>query len=117
MEDFTYKEYSEDESRVYDEAMDKIMEGMRSGLTFYESYSAVIVEDEQLKEFIIDDALKIMIADIHYTKGLSLQHVADTLRISMDRIHKANSEMVEDISITAAEIYKMNNPGGPVGNA
>jgi hypothetical protein len=35
----------------------------------------------------------------------------------MDRIHKANSEMVEDISITTAEIYKMNNPGGPVGNA
>jgi hypothetical protein len=65
MEDFTYKEYSEDESRVLMKPWTN-HGGMRSGLTFYESCSAVIVEDEQLKELIIDDALKIMIADIHY---------------------------------------------------
>ena len=34
MENFTYKEYTEEESKVYNEAMDSIMEGLQSGLNF-----------------------------------------------------------------------------------
>jgi hypothetical protein len=117
MEDFTYKEYTEEETKIYHEAMDKIMEGLEEGLTFHESCSAVIVKDEQLKEFIRDDALKIMIADTHYTKGLSLQHLADTLQIPIDTIDKANAEMLEDVEISAAGMYRMNNPHGLAGTA
>lgn len=117
MKDFTYKEYTEEETKIYHEAMDKIMEGLEQGLTFPESCKAVIVEDEQLRGFIIDDALKIMIADIHYKRGLSLGHVADALHVSIDTITKANAEMLEDVEISSVRMYRMNNPSGPVGTA
>ena len=113
MKDFTYKDYTEEETEIYNAAMDKIMEGLEQGLPFTESCEHAIVEDEQLRRFIIDDALKIMIADIHYKRGLSLGHVADALRVSIDTINKANTEMLEDIEISASGMCTI----GPAGTA
>ncbi len=117
MEDFKYKEYSADESKIYDAAMAQIIEGLRNGLSFNDACSVVNVEDKELKEFIEDDALKIMIADLHYAKGLSLPEVASVLKVSIETINRANLEMLEDVGITSMEVYKQNNPDSPIGNA
>jgi hypothetical protein len=117
MGDFKYKEYSADESKIYDAAMAQIIEGFRNGLSFNDACSAVTVEDKKLKEFIEDDALKIMIADMHYAKGLSLPEVASVLKVSIETTNRANLEMLEDVGITSMEVYKQNNPNKPVGNA
>ncbi len=117
MEDFTYKEYTEEENEIYNKAMDEIMAALKNGRKFNEACNAINVEDKELKSYIEDDALKIIIADMHYVKGLSLQNVADDLEVSIDTINKANSEMLEDIEIMTTEIYKINNPERPIGNA
>lgn len=117
MEDFAYKEYTEGETKIYNEAMCKIMEALEKGLTFEEACGAAKVEDEQLRGFILDDALKVAIADMFYRKGFPLPEVAAALQVSIDRINKANAEMLEDVEISATEMYRMNNPNGPVGNA
>ncbi len=118
MADFEYKHYTEEETKVYNEAMAKIRSGLENGLSFNEACNAINVKDEALKKFIVDDALKVTIADMHYQKGVLLQQVADTLKLPLKQINAANLEMLEDIGITAAEIYKKNSPDGPiVGNA
>ncbi len=117
MSDLKYKEYTSEEGRIYDEAMVKIREGLKNGLSFNEACSVVDVEDTELKRFIEDDALKIMIAELHYSMGMTLKQVADALKVPLKAINAANAEMLEDVGITAAEIYRASNPGSPVGNA
>jgi hypothetical protein len=117
MEDFQYKQYTEEESRVYNEAMDAIMGGLKNGLSFHEACSSVEVPDEDLKNFILDDALKIMIADMHYIKSLSLRDISESLRLPVERIEKANQEMLEDISVTNEQVFKIMNDGTQCGNA
>lgn len=117
MEEFRYKEYTEEESHIYHETMEKIMEGLTRGLPFEEACSAVEVPDEQLRAFIEDDALKIMIADMHYTKGISLEQVAEELKVQLDKLRRANAEMLQDIEMTSAEVYRAQNPGNPAGDA
>jgi hypothetical protein len=117
MEDFQYKQYTKEENKIYNEAMDAIMEGLKNGLSFHEACGSVEVQDEELKNFILDDALKIMIADMHYVKSLSLQDISDSLRLPVERIEKANQEMLEDISITNAQVFKLMNNGTQCGNA
>lgn len=117
MADFKYKEYTPEESRIYDEAMVKIREGMKNGLSFSEVCSAINIQDPELKHFIEDDALKVMIAEMHYQKGISLIQVSDTLKIPLKKINAANMEMLEDVGTTAAAVYRENNPDGPIGNA
>ena len=117
MKDFQYKQYSEEESRIYNEAMDNIMGGLQKGLSFDEACAATDIKDTELKAYIVDDAMKILIADIHFTKGFSLQHVADTYSIPIDSVIKASREMMEDIEVTTSEIYRNSQTGSHVGNA
>ena len=117
MENFTYKEYTEEESKVYNEAMDSIMEGLQNGLNFADACGLFEVEDKRLREYIMDDALKIMIADIHYNKGLPLEHVSSVLNVPMDVITRAHGEMLEDVEISTTQVYKSVHPDSPIGNA
>jgi hypothetical protein len=117
MEKFIYKEYTEAENRIYNEAMDRIMEELQNGSSFADACGCVNVEDEGLREFIMDDALKIMIADIHFNKGLSLEHISSVLNIPLDMVERAQAEMLEDVEISTTEVYKSVHPDSPIGNA
>ncbi len=118
MGDFAYKEYSEEENKMYYEAMDKIMASLANGSKFKEACDSAAIGDEQLRAFIEDDALKISIADLHYKKGFSLEQIAETLQVSIEKVGKAHEEMLEDVEISISEAYKMsNNTSGPVGHA
>jgi hypothetical protein len=112
-----YKQYSPEEDRIYSESIAAIREGMKNGLTFDKACDAIVVENEELKEFILDDALKIMIAELHYGKGMSLEDVAKTLNVPMGKISVASLEMLEDAGIAAAEKHRQTQPTGPTGNA
>ncbi len=117
MADFKYKDYTPEESALYDAAMIKIREGMKNGLSFSEACSVIDVQDPDLKHFIADDALKVMIAEMHYEKGIPLQQVADTLKVPLKQLNTANMEMLEDVGTTAAAMYRESDPDGPIGNA
>lgn len=117
MEEFRYKEYTEEESHIYHESMNRIMEGLRSGLPFSDACGSIDVSDEKLRAFIEDDALKILIADMHYTKGVSLEQIAEEMKIQMEMLTKANAEMLQDIEISSQEFYRAQNPGTPTGTA
>lgn len=117
LEDFKYKEYTPEEDMIYDETISKIREGLRNGLTFKEACSVINVEDIELKRFIVDDALKITIAEMHYTTGMPFQQVADSLRISLKVINMAHMEMLEDAGTTAYDEYRKSSSEGSIGNA
>jgi hypothetical protein len=117
MADFKYKEYTAEEDKIYNDAIAKIREGLKNGLGFDEACSMADVADAELKEFIEDDALKIMIAEMHYAKGMPLDRVADALKVPVKKIAKANGEMLEDAGIAAAKMFRQSNPGGITGSA
>jgi hypothetical protein len=117
MAEVKYKEYSPEEDKIYNESISRIREGMKNGLPFGEACQSINVADEELKEFILDDALKIMIAELHYGKSMPLEEVSKFLNVPMARLSKASLEMIEDAGIAAAEKYRKEAPMGPAGNA
>lgn len=117
MSDVIYKQYSDEESRIYDTAVAKIRNGLKSGLSFREACSAVDVADEDLKRLIADDVLKITLAEMHFGLGTPIPQIAETLKIPMKDLNLAIAEMLDDVGITAAEEYRKNNPDMPIGNA
>ncbi|MCC6347086.1 MAG: hypothetical protein IT388_07870 [Nitrospirales bacterium] len=117
MADIRYKQYTEEESRIYDAAIARIREGMKNGLSFPEACASIAVEDAELKRLILDDALKIMIAEMHFGRELLLPQVAGILKVPLDRVTVAVAEMLDDVGITAAEQYRKENPDASFGNA
>lgn len=117
MTGINYKSYSPEEDRIYEAAISRIRDGLKSGLSFSEACSIMDVNDPELRRFIEDDALKIMIAELHYGKGATLRELSKMLRVSYKAVHDANMEMLEDVGISAAEVYRKNTIDGAAGNA
>jgi hypothetical protein len=61
------------------------------------------LEDPELRGLIIDDALKIEIAELHYGKRMPLVDVAKKLGVPMERLLQATTEMMEDVVRTSEE--------------
>lgn len=50
--------------------------------------------------------LKIEIAKVHYGKGISFADISEKLCVSMERLKKANAEMIEDIQNIVEEVFE-----------
>jgi len=122
-------EYSEEEDRIYNESITAIREAMEAGRSFDEACEGLRIEDRELKRFIVDDFLKITIAEEHFNRGASLEDVARKLGISLERVERARDEMLKEVQQASIEVYKAEQEaaaseegpdeggGGPKGNA
>ncbi|MCS7163767.1 MAG: hypothetical protein NZ845_02050 [Thermodesulfovibrio sp.] len=97
---FVFREYSEEESAIYEKAMKEIIQNIKNGMSFQDAVDSVEVKDNELKSFIEDDALKILIAELCYVSKIPFEELANMLKIPLEKIRKANFEMLEDVALT-----------------
>ncbi|NOY38937.1 MAG: hypothetical protein GXO95_01475 [Nitrospirae bacterium] len=95
-----YKDFSEDEERIYDIEIGKLIKRLQSGQSLDEACSAIEAVDEELKQVIADDVLKIVIAELHYNQGMNFEQVAQRLNITVKQIEDTNRIMIEDVMLT-----------------
>ncbi len=96
---------------AYQKAVAKIREGLEKGLDF-DSACAAIEGDEKLKKHIIDDMLKVIIAEEHYNKNIPLDKLSGVLKVSVERLETAKREMLEDVKESSIKaFYKGLKPG------
>ena len=97
------RQFSEEDNRAYRKGIEMIRTNLENGVKFDLACEFITIEDRELRAMIIDDALKIEIAELHYGKRIPLLEVSKRLGVSMDRLLKASHEMLEDILQTSAE--------------
>jgi hypothetical protein len=102
--DMEYKQFTEEEDRIYRKSIEVVRSNIGNGIKFDLACEFISVDDVELKRLIIDDVLKIEIAELHYGKRIPLVEVSKKLGVAMDRLLKANSEMMEDVINTAGEV-------------
>ena len=95
--------FNNDEDAIYKKNIAMIRSSIRNGVKFDLACKFMTVEDGALRVLITDDALKIEVAELHYGQGISLHDVSKKLGVSMERLLKASSEMMEDVINTAAQ--------------
>jgi hypothetical protein len=117
MTEVKYKEYSEEEDRIYKEAMTNLMGSIRNGMSVEDAFALVKIEDEELKAFIRDDAIKIIIAERYFLQGVDLQQISERLGVPMPQIIQAVREMLEDVGYSSAEYFRLTHGDGALGNA
>lgn len=109
-------EFASDEDVVYEEAVRKIRDGvLKESLTFREAASRVVVDDRELESFIMEDALKVLIAEMHFVAGKTVKEVSSALGIPIEVVERAKNEMLKEVEAEAIEKYRSST--GQVGNA
>ena len=98
--------------KAYEKAIFQIREGLAKGLDFDSACAAVKVDNEKLKRHIIDDMLKVIIAEEHYNKNIPLDKLSAALKTPLDRLESAKAEMLEDVTKSSIKaFYKALKPG------
>ena len=117
MKELRYKEYTPEENEIYNAAIARIREEIAGGRTFPEACRCIDVADEAFRGFIVDDALKILVAELYYGKGTPLPELARALDVPLPVLAAAMREMLEDVEISAVEAFRQTHPDSPFGNA
>jgi hypothetical protein len=118
MSDTWYDELPEDAftsetDKLYMEALSRVRGGLSQGLDFDTACSAIDVADEAMKAHIVDDILKVIIAEEHFAKGVSFDALSQRLNVPVERLEKARREMFEDVEKTALKAYHRSVEQGP----
>ncbi len=98
-----YRALSEEEDKAYRKTIEMIRLNIANGVKFDLACEFVSVDNEELRQVIVSDALKIEIAELHYGKRFPMEEVSRKLGVSMERLLQANTEMIEDVVNTAGK--------------
>ena len=105
MPEFEFKEFSPEEGRVYEEAVNKYREAITAGKNLRQAYEGYSVADKQLETLIQADFLKIMIAERHFGQGQTLDEIARALDITADLVKNTHARMLQEVGVTAANQF------------
>jgi hypothetical protein len=96
-----------DDDRIYIETLAKVKAGLASGLDFEKASARVDIPNKELRETVLDEALKVIIAEEHFGKNIPLDQISRTLNLPFERIERARKEMFEDVEkSTVNSLYK-----------
>lgn len=99
-------EFSEEEGRIHQAGFRIIHDGMKKGLSFDDACAGLQVVDPELRRVIVDDYLKVTIAERHFQGKEPLEEVAADLKLPLERVETARAEMLHEVQKAAAEVYK-----------
>jgi hypothetical protein len=91
--------------KIYEKAEAIIREKLTQGLDFDAACAAIEVEDEELRKGIIDDMLKVLIGEEHFTKNVPLDEMAKNLKVPVERLAEAKAAMLEDVKNTSIKAF------------
>lgn len=98
--------------KTYMKALAKIKEGLAKGFDFNSASAAVTIDNGALRQAVLDDALKVIIAEEHFVRQVPLEDIGRKLNLPIDRLEKAQAEMLEDVEETTLNaLYKNTEKG------
>lgn len=105
MPEFHFKEFTPEEDRIYEEAVNTFREAIAAGKTLRQAYAGHSITDKELEALIHADFLKIMIAERHFAAQQSLEDVAKALDVSLDLVKDTHKRMLQEVGVTAANQF------------
>lgn len=102
MPEFSFKEFTPEEDRIYTEAVNYFRQALSDGKTLKDAYAGYPISDESLRSMIQADFMKILIAERHFGQGQPLELLAKTLGVSMQILKDTRARMLQEVGVTAA---------------
>lgn len=105
MPEFAFKEFTPEESRIYEEAVNKYRSEIAAGGSLRQAYESYAIADQELRSLIQADFLKILIAERHFARNQSLEKIAQDLDVSLNLVSETHARMLQEAGITAANQF------------
>lgn len=104
-----------EEDRIHVAGFAAIQEGLASGLGFDKACERIESPDADLRRIIVDDFLKVTIAQRNFEGRESTADIAASLGISIERVEYARREMMAEVAAASVDVFR--RQGGQVPDA
>lgn len=104
--------FMSESEKIYMTALVTIKNGLLKGFDFESASAMVTIADNGLKQAVLDDVLKVIIAEEHFIKMVPLEQISEKLHLPMDRLEKARAEMLDDVENSALNAFHGNSEKG-----
>jgi hypothetical protein len=104
--------FSSEDDQIYMEALAKVKTGLAKGLDFENAGALIDIKDTALRDAVLDDVLKVVIAEEHFAKNIPLVQISRRLNLPIEHIEKAMEEMFEDVEKSAVDTFYTNKDHG-----
>ena len=114
MPEFEFKQFTPEEDKIYEEAINKFRSILEAGKSLREVYESYPIADKELENLIRADFLKIVIAERHFGMGQTLADLAGALSVPVDLLQDTKNRMLQEAGVSAANQF--GQEFGGVGN-
>jgi hypothetical protein len=98
--------FTPEEDRLHEAGIAAIRDGLAAGLGFDAACARVEAADADLRRIIVDDFLKVTIAQRHFQGGESTEAIAAALGISAERVEFARKEMLAEVAAASVDAFR-----------
>jgi hypothetical protein len=98
--------FSAEEERLHEAGFAAIAAGLEAGLDFEAAAARVEAADADLRRIIVDDFLKVTIAQRHFQGGEDVAAVAAVLRAPVERVERARREMLAEVAAASVDVFR-----------
>jgi hypothetical protein len=98
--------FTPEEDRLHDAGIAAIRAGLAAGEGFDAACGRIEAADPELRRIIVDDFLKVTIAQRHFQGGESTEQVAGALGISTERVEHARREMLAEVAAASVDVFR-----------
>jgi len=99
-------EFTEEEGRIHKAGIKVIHDGLARGLDFDDACAGLEVVDPGMRQVIISDYLKVTIAERHFQASETLEDIAASIKVPVDRVEAAKTAMLQEVKKAAIEFYR-----------
>jgi len=103
--DFNFKEFTPEEGKIYEEAVNAFRGALAAGKTLRQAYESYTLADKDLEKLIQVDFLKIVIAERHFGQKQTLEDLAKALDVRPDILKETLTRMLQEVGATAAQEF------------
>lgn len=107
--------FTPEEERLHEAGFAAIGAGLASGLDFAKACELVEAPDAELRRIIVDDYLKVTIAQRNFEGGESTSDIAGSLGISVERVEYTRREMLAEVAAASVDAFR--RQGGQIPDA
>ena len=101
-----YGEFTEEEGKIHVAGIKIIHDGLANGLGFDEACAGLEVINPSMRQVVIDDYLKVTIAERHYQGSETIEEIAASLKVPAERLEKTKVAMLAEVKEAAVEFYR-----------
>jgi hypothetical protein len=105
--------FTAEEERLHAEGFAAINAAMAAGLGFDAACGRVEAADPELRRIIVDDFLKVTIAQRHFQGGQGTADVAAALGIAVERVEVARQQMLAEVAAASVDAFRRQSGQAP----